>query len=771
MSAPAIPERAPAPPSAPNVQAPSAVPVPNAPNASPSGPTNAAAPKRPAKPAKPAKRVRTPTVLQMEAVECGAASLAMILATFGRWVPLEELRTACGVSRDGSKASNVLKAARGYGLVAEGFKREPADLRTMAGPMILHWNFNHFVVFEGFRDGKAYLNDPGAGPAVVSEAEFDQSFTGVAMTFERGPDFAKGGAAPSLWRSLAHRLPGSTLSIAFVFLAGLALVVPGVIAPAFQKVFVDDVLVKGLDHWVRPLLWLMGAAALVNAALVAVQQHYLLRLETKLAVETSGRFLWHVLRLPIGFFAQRFAGDIGARVAINDRVAKLLAGDLATTALSAVLVVFYAVLLARYDLVLTAVGVAMAALNIVAMRFVSRLRGDLSRKLLQDRGKLMGTSMNGLQIIETLKATGSESDFFERWAGYQAKVANAYQALQLDNALLNAIPPFLVAANTALILGVGGARVMDGYMSMGMLASFQALMFAFVSPVNQMVGLAQSAQEVKGDMARLDDVLAAAEDPAAHETGDDEVPNDDAAPAKLSGHLELRGVSFGYSPLDPPLVENLSLVLRPGQRVALVGGSGCGKSTIAKLVAGLYAPWSGDILFDGKPRTAVRRATMTASLAVVDQDVSVFEGTVRDNVALWDETVSESDLVQAARDACIHDDVVARPGAYGAALEEGGRNYSGGQRQRLEIARALVSNPTVLVLDEATSALDPTTEKLIDDHLRRRGCTCLIVAHRLSTIRDCDEIIVLQRGKVVQRGTHDELAAEPGLYQSLIAAE
>lgn len=732
--------------------------------------------------AHPTRRVRTPTILQMEAVECGAASLAMVLAHFGRRVPLEELRVACGVSRDGSKASNVLKAARQYGLVAKGFKREPADLRAMAAPMILHWNFNHFVVFEGFRKGRAYINDPGAGPTALSEAEFDQAFTGVALTFERGPEFAAGGEAPSLVRSVRHRLPGSQVAILYVLLAGLALVVPGVVAPAFQKVFVDSVLVGGLTEWVRPLLWFMGIGALAQGALVWLQQHYLLRLQTKLAVETSGKFLWHVLRLPAQFFAQRFAGDVGARVAVNDRVARLVAGDLATAALNTVVVVFYAALLLRYDVVLTLIGVTAALANVGVTRLVARRREDSSRRLLQDRGKMMGAAMNGLQVIETLKATGSESDFFARWAGYHAKVSNGYQQQQFGGALLSAVPPLLMAITTSLVLGVGGVRVIDGRLSMGSLIAFQALMFAFMTPVNGLVQLAGSAQDVKGDLARLDDVLRAQRDPQLGDDADAHAPLgeeavadasalDESVPCKLSGHLELRGVSFGYSPLDPPLVQDLDLVLRPGCRVALVGGSGCGKSTIAKLVSGLYAPWSGEVLFDGRPRTSYPRATITTSVAVVDQEVSIFEGTVAVNVTLWDDTVSEAELVLAARDACIHDDIAARPGGYGALLEEGGRNFSGGQRQRLEIARALAGNPTVLVLDEATSALDPATEQRIDDHLRRRGCTCLIVAHRLSTIRDCDEILVLDHGRVIQRGTHDAMAAVPGPYRTLIAAE
>jgi len=715
----------------------------------------------------------------MEAVECGAAALAMVLAYHGRYVPLEELRLACGVSRDGSKANNVLRAARGYGLVTKGVKREPADLRAMPVPMIVHWNFNHFVVLDGFQGDRVHINDPASGPTVVADAEFDQSFTGVALCFEKGPEFRRGGAPPSFTRALAHRLPGAGAALGFCILAGLALAVPGIVAPAFARVFVDSVLVHGLVNWVRPLLVIMGVGALVAGALTWIQQHYLLRLETKLSVQTSARFFWHVLRLPVEFFSQRFAGDIGNRVAINDRVAKLVSGDLATTALGVLFVVLYAVLMFQYDVVLTLLGVLVAVLNIGALKWVERRREDLNRRLLQDRGKLMGTAMGGLQTIESLKASGAESDFFSRWAGYNAKVANAYQQLQHTTMLLGIVPPTLMAVNSALLLGVGGLRVIEGHMSIGLLIAFQGLMMLFLVPINRMVDLGSTVQEVRGDLARLDDVLRAKTDRYLGDTESaaDALPAPAADPltrpsaAKLSGHLVLRGVTFGYSRLDAPLVRGFDLVLRPGSRVALVGGSGSGKSTIAKLVAGLYEPWEGSILFDDRPREAIPRDVVTASLAVVDQDISMFEDSIRDNIAMWDPTVSETDIVQAARDAAIHDDLSARSGGYAAPMEEGGRNFSGGQRQRLEIARALAGNPTILVLDEATSALDPATEQTIDDNLRRRGCTCLIVAHRLSTIRDCDEIIVLDRGQVIQRGTHDAMSAVPGPYRTLIAAE
>ncbi|HZF09827.1 MAG TPA: NHLP family bacteriocin export ABC transporter peptidase/permease/ATPase subunit [Thermoanaerobaculia bacterium] len=722
------------------------------------------------------KPARTPTVLQMEAVECGAAALAIVLAHYGRFVPLEEMRLACGVSRDGSKASNMAKAARRYGLEAKGYKKEPADLRTLPMPVILHWNFNHFVVLEGFRKGRVYLNDPASGPRTLSEEELDQSFTGVVLTFAPGSEFARGGSPPRLLPALGRRLGGSGGALAFVLLAGLALVIPGMVAPIFSKVFVDNVLLENRREWLGPLLLAMAATAVLAGALTWLQQTYLLRLETRIALASSSRFLWHVLRLPVEFYNQRFAGDISNRVAINDRVAQLLSRDLATSALGAILVVFFAVLLFQYDAVLTLVGIAVISGNVAALRYVSRKRVDDSRRLLQERGKLYGTAIGGLQTIETLKAMGGESSLYARWSGYQAKVVNIRQELDRTTQVLDAVPPLLLALNTAILLGLGSLRVMNGALSLGGLVAFQLLMVSFVTPVSRLVSLGGKLQTAEGDMNRLDDVLGYAIDPAMLEgveatagAAGAETPSE--LPVKLSGRLDLVDVTFGYSPLAPPLLENFNLSLKPGSRVALVGGSGSGKSTVAKLVAGLYAPWQGEIRFDGRPRALVPRSVVVNSVATVDQSLFLFEGSVRDNLTLWDATLGLPEVVAAARDACIHDDIAARPGGYDSPVDEDGANWSGGQRQRLEIARALVGHPTLLVLDEATSALDPETEQQIDENLRRRGCTCLIVAHRLSTIRDADEILVLEGGKVVERGPHAELLRAGGAYARLIQNE
>jgi NHLM bacteriocin system ABC transporter peptidase/ATP-binding protein len=730
-----------------------------------------------ARPKSGERPARTPTILQMEAVECGAAALAIVLGHFGRFVPLEELRIACGVSRDGSKASNIVKAARRYGLEAKGYKREPQDLRRLKGPTILHWNFNHFIVLEGFKKGRVHINDPASGPRTISEQELDESFTGVVLTFALASDFKRGGNPPRLLPALGRRLAGSGGALAFVLVAGLALVVPGMVAPIFSKVFVDHVLLENRREWLGPLLLAMGATAFLAGALTWLQQTYLLRLETRIALSSSSRFLWHVLRLPVEFYNQRFAGDISTRVTINDRVAQLLSRDLATNSLGAVMIVFFAALLFRYDAVLTLVGIAVVSGNVLALRYVSRRRIDGSRRLLKERGKLYGTAIGGLQTIETLKAMGGESSLFARWSGYQAKVVNIRQELERYSQVLDAVPPLLLAANTAILLGLGSLRVMNGALSLGGLVAFQLLMVSFVTPVSRLVSLGGKLQTAEGDMNRLDDVLGYALDPAvAAEDGGadaDGTAGDTAGepPQKLSGRLELKGVTFGYSPLAPPLIESFDLTLKPGARVALVGGSGSGKSTVARLVAGLYEPWAGEILFDGKRRFAIPRATLNNSVATVDQSIFLFAGSVRDNLTMWDATLGLPEVVAAARDAAIHEDIAARPGGYDSPVDEDGANWSGGQRQRLEIARALVGRPNLLVLDEATSALDPETEQQIDANLRRRGCTCLIVAHRLSTIRDADEILVLAAGKVVERGTHRELLEAGGAYAQLIRDE
>jgi NHLM bacteriocin system ABC transporter peptidase/ATP-binding protein len=705
----------------------------------------------------------------MEAVECGAASLAMVLAYHGRHVSLEELRLLCGVTRDGSKASNVIKAARTFGMIARGFKKEPASLRDMPLPQIVFWNFNHFVVVEGFKDGKVFVNDPAMGPRKLDDAEFDESFTGVVLTFEPGEDFHPGGSPPSVIAALRRRFVGLGEAVTYLVMVGLALVVPGLVIPVFSSVFVDKFLIGGLEGWLKPLLIGMVLTAFLRMALTWLESYYLLRVQTQIALSSASKFFWHVLKLPVEFFTQRSPGEISVRVALNDHVAVLLSSDLAHAVLSVITTVFFVFLMFSYDVVLTCVSIAVVSLNLVALRLIARRTEELSQKLSIDGGKVMGASMNGLLLMETVKSSGSESDFFARWAGYQAKYVVSEQEVARVGMLLGSLPGLLTAINAALVLGLGGLRVIDGHLSLGQLVAFQSLVASFVGPITTLVGLGTKLQEAKGDMRRLDDVMQYPQDPWISKARLLSDAGKQMAP-KLDGLVELRNVEFGYSRTDPPLIRGINLTLHPGERVAIVGPSGCGKSTVSKLVMGLYKPWAGEILFDGNPRESIGRYEFTSSVAMVDQDVVMFEGSVRDNLTLWDSNVAEADLMQAAKDACIHDMIRSRAGGYDAKIEEGGRNLSGGQRQRLEIARALTGNPRVLVLDEATSALDADTEKIIDDNLRRRGCACLIIAHRLSTIRDSDEIIVLDRGEIIERGTHESLMeSEIGFYRRLVS--
>ena len=718
-----------------------------------------------------AGHARTPTVLQMEAVECGAAALGIILGYYGRVVPLEELRAACGVSRDGSKASNIVKAARGYGLTARGYKKDPDELRALAPPFIAFWHFSHFLVIEGFGRRGVYVSDPASGRRVATYEEFDQAYTGVVLTFEPGPDFRKGGSRPSLLAAIRKRLRGSEWALAFVVLASLGLVVPGIVIPIFSQIFVDQYLVEGSRDIILPLLIGMLLTAFLRAALTWLQLHYLLGLQTKLSISMSSTLLWHTLRLPIEFYDQRYAGEVGSRVTINDRIAQLLSGQVATTALNVLTVLFYVVVMFQYDIILTLIGVFFAALNFVALRFVSRRRIDTNQRLLLERGKLTGVSMGGLQSIESLKATGSESDFFVRWAGLEAKLLEAQQELGTRTQVVSGVPAVLAALATAAVLGVGALRVMSGDLTIGMLVAFQSLMASFMAPIGQMVSLGTTLQESRGDLNRVEDVLRYEPDPQVPAKIASEETISPDMPAELSGYLQLQDLTFGYSRLEAPLIEGFSLTLEPGSRVALVGASGSGKSTVAKLVSGLYPPWKGEILFDGQPRANVPHDLLTSSLAMVDQDISLFEGTVKENLTLWDHTITQSSLVRAARDACIHDDVAARQGGYESEVEEAGGNFSGGQRQRLEIARALVGDPTIVIFDEATSALDNRTQAIVSSSLQDLKATRIVIAHRLSTIISADRIYVLKAGRIVQSGTYEELMEREGPFRDLAARQ
>ncbi|MER7819479.1 NHLP family bacteriocin export ABC transporter peptidase/permease/ATPase subunit [Streptomyces sp. NPDC096153] len=727
-----------------------------------------AAPRRARKPAAPArqKSVRTPTVLQMEAVECGAAALAMVLGHYGRHVPLEELRIACGVSRDGSRASNILKAARSYGLQAKGMQMEPAALAGVRPPAILFWEFNHYVVHDGMgrRLGRrgVHINDPDKGRRFVSMEDFDTSFTGVVLVFEPGDGFRRGGRKPGVLRSVPARLRGTTGTLVAALLASLLLVAVGAALPALSRTYIDMYLVGRQTSLLGVLFASMAAMVALTAVLTGLQQANLLRGRVISSTLSSARFFRHLLRLPVTFFGQRSPADLVQRLQSNDAVAETLARDLTAFGVDGIVVVLYALLLWTYDPQLTVVGVLVALLNVVAMRIVVRLRSTRTQKLRADSARLTNTSYTGIQLIETMKATGGENGYFRRWAGQHAITLEEQQRLGVPSAALAVVAPALATLNSALILWIGGLRAVEGHISIGLLVAFQALVTRFTAPITRLNGMASRIQDFAADVARLKDVENFPAD------GLYTRPEPPASTRRLRGHVTLENITFGYSPLDKPLLTDFSLSVGPGSQVALVGGSGSGKSTVSRLIAGLYSPWEGVIRIDGRRLDEIPRGALAASVSFVDQEVFLFEGTVRDNVALWDPSITDEAVVDALKDARLYDVVARRPGGVHGRVEQDGRNFSGGQRQRLEIARALVRRPSVLVLDEVTSALDAETEQLIIDSLRRRGCACVVIAHRLSTVRDSDEIVVLDHGTVVERGRHEELVARGGAYAELV---
>lgn len=716
---------------------------------------------------KPTRRIhRTPTVLQMEATECGAAALGCVLGYYGRYIPLSTLREDCGVSRNGSNALNLLKAAEHHGLTARGLRRDIADLSELQLPVILFWSFEHFLVLEGFTRHYAYLNDPALGRRRVSFEEFDGDFTGVVLTFAPGPDFQRSGHKPGIWHPLRKRLDRCGSAVGYAVLAGLLLVIPGLAIPAVTRIFVDDVLINHVRNWLPAVLLVMVLAAVVQLTLTWLQYLHLLRLQIYLSVRGSSRFLRHLLKLSVSFFDQRYAGDLANRVQMNDTLAQLLSGQLAITLISIITLLFYAGLMLRYNPILTLITILFGVMNLIALRAVSTTRIDLSHQTQQEQNILMGISMSGLQMIESLKAGGLENDFLARWTGCQTKLVADEQKLTLSTQLVTLLPSFLTLLATATVLFVGGTKIIEGTMTVGTLVAFNALMICFMTPLSQILGMGRMLQNAHACIERLDDVM---KQPAIDRNWSS--ADDDAGTSRITGNLTVKDISFSYNPLEAPFIEGFSLDLRKKQRIALVGRTGSGKSTLALLCAGLLSPQKGQVLLDSKPLHEIPTAELARSMAMVNQEIFLFQGTVADNLTLWNSHIPRADMVQAAKDACIHDEISSRTDGYQAMVREGGQNFSGGEQQRIEIARALAGKPPLLILDEATSALDPPTEKKLDDNLVRRGCSCIIVAHRLSTIRDCDEIIVMDNGKVVERGRHDNLINRKGLYAELISEQ
>ena len=711
-------------------------------------------------------RAKVPVVMQLEALECGAACLAMILAYYRKWVPLEQVRIDCGVSRDGSNAKNILMAARNHGMNAGGYKMEPEALREKGTfPCIIHWNFNHFVVCCGFKGKYAYLNDPARGSVKVTMKEFDEAFTGICLMITPSENFVPGGKKKSTLDFAARRLREAGAAVAFVVLTTLITYLFGIINPGFTRFFMDRLLTGENRNLLMPFVVLMTAVGVVQIIVSAAQYIYSLKINGKMSVIGNSTFMWKVLKLPMEFYSQRMAGDIQLRQGTNAEIATVLVDTLTPLALNAVMMIVYLVFMLRFSVLLTLVGISTVVINAFAAKIISDQRINVTRVQMRDEGKLASATISGIQMAETIKASGAEYGYFAKWAGYQASVsAQEVQAAKID-AYYGVIPAFFAVIADNVVLVVGIFLTMQGKFSLGSILLFQGFMSGFMEPASTIISAGQTIQEMRTEMERVEDVM---------QYPDDDLYKDDPLDPekdyeKLKGNVELRNVTFGYSRLGDPLIEDFSMSMKTGSRVAFVGASGCGKSTLSKLISGMYKPWSGEILFDGKPIDEIDRSVFRGSLAVVDQDIILFEDSISDNIKMWDETIEDFEVIMAARDAQIHDDIIQRKDGYHGKLTEGGKDLSGGQRQRLEIARVLAQDPSIIIMDEATSALDAKTEYELVKAVKDRGITCIVIAHRLSTIRDCDEIIVMDHGEVIERGTHEELYAKGGYYTELIS--
>lgn len=716
------------------------------------------------------KVVKVPVIMQMEALECGAASLAMILAYYDKWIPLEQVRSDCGVSRDGSNAKNILIAARSYGLIAKGYRYEPEKLKEKGEfPCIIHWNFNHFVVLKGFKKNKAYINDPAKGNYTVSMEEFDEAFTGICLNFEPGETFVPSGKPKSMVKFAAKRLKGAETAVIFVVLTTIITSLIGVINPAFSRIFLDRLLTRKNPEWFGFFIFALIGIGIIQLVVEWIQAIYSLKINGKLAIVGSSSYMWKLMHLPMEFFSQRLAGDIQQRHDTNSNIAKNLVEIFAPLVINTVMMLFYLVVMIRYSFPLALVGVIAILINLAVSGLISKKRVNITRVMMRDSGKLIGTTVSGIEMMETIKSSGCENGFFEKWSGYQASVNTQQVRFAKIDQYLGMIPQMVSALTGVVILILGVLFTMEGKFTLGMILAFQGFMESFMGPASSLISAGQTFQEMRTEMERIEDVMEYPSDTGYEQ--EEVQAKAEQEYDKLSGHLELKNITFGYSRLGEPLITDFSLEVKPGSKVAFVGGSGCGKSTLSKLISGLYKPWSGEILYDGKKLNQIDRSVFTSSLAVVDQDIIMFEDTIANNIKMWDSSIEDFEMVLAARDAQIHEDILKRDGGYHYKLTEGGKDFSGGQRQRMEIARVLAQDPTIIIMDEATSALDAKTEYDVVKAIKDRGITCIVVAHRLSTIRDCDEIIVLDHGTVVERGTHEELYAKGGYYAELVSNE
>ena len=718
------------------------------------------------KPTSGRKVANVPIIMQLEALECGAASLSMVMAYYGKWVPLEQVRIDCGVSRNGSNAKNICRAAEKYGFKTKGYAYNIQKLKERGKfPAIIHWGGGHFVVLDGFRGNKAILNDPAKGLVKVDLETFDKIFTGIYIEITPDENFEPGGKRKSVFAFAKKRLKGAAALIAFFAITTIVFYLFTIVNPVLSQVFTDYLLGGNNPDWLLPFIFIFGGIGLLQVIVTTVQCLYQYKIRGKLDLIGSTTYMWKILRMPIDFFSQRMVGDLQQRQSENATIAETLVNVFAPLLFNTIMLIVYLVVMINKSWILTLVGIATILINIFVSQYISKVRVNISRVQARDNARLGAMTSKGIEMIETIKSNGAENSYFSNWQEASDNVYNQNVRMAKTNSFLGLIPSFvsMLANYSVLILGV--FFTIRGNFTVGSILAFQGLLSAFMAPAMTLINSGQTLQEMRTQMERVDDVLEYPLD--ANVTREIQMEQI----SKIKGNLILKNVTFGYSRLDNPILSDFNLEIKQGQKVAIVGSTGSGKSTVSKLISGLYSPWSGEIIFDGKKIEEIDHEIFTSSIAVVDQDITLYEDTIMNNLKMWDQSIEDYEVIMACNDAQIHKTISEREGGYNAPVLEGGKNFSGGEKQRMEIARSLAMDPSIIILDEATSALDAKTEYDVVRAIKERGITTIVIAHRLSTIRDADLIVVLNHGVIVEQGNHDQLMALKGAYYDLVTNE
>jgi ATP-binding cassette subfamily B protein len=702
------------------------------------------------------RRVRY--IPQLEATECGAASLAMVLDYHGASVPLVEVRDACGIGRDGVNAARIVKAATGFGLTARGFRTDPEHLGELPLPAILHWEFNHFVVLEQVDRRGARIVDPAFGRRHVSASELGRAFTGVALAFQPSPQLAPRKASSPGFARYRRALVPHLGSLGLLLGSAALLELFAVCLPAATQVMIDHVMVPSRERWLWPIVGAFAAASIAMLVLSSLRDRVLRRLQFALDAELITRFLEHMLRLPLPFFHQRSTGDLLQRAEAQRQMRDVIMRA-ATALLDGLLVVTYGALMLAYDPLLGGLTVGLSLTRmLLSLSFRGRVQRAVSTELAQ-RGRELGAAVDALAVPEVVKAFGAEDAMLAQYDARLAERLNTTVERERTTVAASMWGGLLDAVTHASILWLGGSAVIDHRMTLGVFASFVTLQGIFQKPLQSVVDALFELVYARGALARIDDVLDTRP-----------VPAGDRGLSSIRSGIVFSGVSYRYGPTSPWICEELDLHIAAGEKVAIVGRSGQGKSTFLKLLLGMLEPSAGSIAVDGVPLARIDRSDWLRCTGVVLQEPFLFDDSVRANLTLHDDGVADETLRWAARMACIDDAIELLPEAYETGIGENGSRLSGGQRQRLALARALCRRPSLLVLDEATSSLDRDTEARVHANLASLGCTRVLIAHRLATVRDADRILVFEGGRIVQQGTYAELMAAPGMFQQMASA-